>query len=66
MILNDCLKEFVFDCRLRKLSEKTIKSYRGNCERLFQYLENEYQVTELEYCNVKCIQSYIQFQITIS
>ena len=53
MILNDCLKEFVFDCRLRKLRKKTIKSYRGNCERLFQYLENEYQVTELEYCNVK-------------
>lgn len=61
MLLEDCLKEFIFDCKLRKLSERTIKSYRGNCERLFQFLEREYQVKELEYCNVKCIQGYIQF-----
>ena len=34
MILNDCLKEFVFDCRLRKLRKKklnpiaeTVKDY---------------------------------------
>ena len=30
MFNNDVLKEFVFECKLRKLSERTIKSYRNN------------------------------------
>ena len=27
MLLEDVLKEFIFDCRIRKLSERTIKEY---------------------------------------
>ena len=30
MFLEDVLKEFLFDCRLRKLSERTLKGYRKN------------------------------------
>jgi len=51
MINEDVLKEFIFDCRIRKLSERTIKSYRNNNLALFRFIEQEYGVTEVEEIN---------------
>lgn len=31
----EVLKEFIFDCQMRKLSERTIKGYRNSNKRLF-------------------------------
>lgn len=30
MLNNYMLKEFLFDCRMRKLSERTLKGYKNN------------------------------------
>jgi integrase/recombinase XerD len=30
MLLEDVLKEFVFECEIRKLSKRAIKGYRNN------------------------------------
>lgn len=60
MILQDVLKEFLFDCRLRKLSDRTLKGYRNNNLALFRYLKSEYQVTMLEDVLYQMIQSYIE------
>ena len=30
MYLEDVLKEFLFDCKLRRLSERTLKGYNNN------------------------------------
>lgn len=57
----DVLKEFLFDCTMRKLSERTLKGYKNNNLGLFRFLKNEYQMTELEEIHHKAIQSYIQF-----
>lgn len=56
----DVLKEFIFDCQLRKLSDRTIKGYRNNNRRLFRFLETEYEVTELEDTYYQHIQAYIK------
>lgn len=48
MLNQDVLKEFIFDCQMRKLSERTIKSYRNNNLDLFRFIEEEYDVVELE------------------
>lgn len=61
MLLQDVLKEFIFDCRMRKLSERTIKGYKNNNLALFRYLENEFELTELEEVTRAHIQEYIRF-----
>lgn len=61
MRLDDVLKEFIYDCQLRKLSERTIKGLRNNSLRMFKFLEKEFEITELE--EVKCvhIRAYITY-----
>ena len=61
MLLDDALKEYVYDCQLRKLSERTIKGVRNNNKRLFLYLQNSYGITELEITKRVHIQSYISY-----
>lgn len=60
MLNQDVLKEFIFDCQMRKLSERTIKSYRNNNLALFRFIEEEYDVVELEETNHLHIKGYIQ------
>ena len=63
MLMEDCLKEFVFDCRLRNLSERTIKSYKNNCARMFKYVEDEVGINELDSYTSKCVQMYIDYLV---
>lgn len=58
-MLEDCLNEFVFDCKIRKLSERTIKSYCNNNALMINYIKNEFEIKEVEDTNHKCIQNYI-------
>lgn len=60
MLNNDVLKEFLFDCQMRKLSERTLKSYRNNNLALFRFIENEYQVKELEEVSHLHIRQYVK------
>lgn len=61
MLNEDALKEFIFDCRLRKLSERTIKGYRNNNKKMLCFLRQEYQVVEVEEVYYQHIQGYITF-----
>ena len=61
MLLEDVLKEFLFDCKLRRLSERTLKGYRNNNLAFFRYIKNEFDITTLEEINHTVIQDYIQF-----
>ena len=42
MLLEDVLKEYLYDCQLRKLSERTMKSLKNNNKRLICYLAGEF------------------------
>lgn len=61
MLLEDLLQEFLFDCRMRKLSERTLKGYKNNNLALFRYLKNEFSITELKDVHHQAIQAYVKF-----
>jgi site-specific recombinase XerD len=58
---NEILQEFIFDCRMRKLSERTVKGYKNNNLALFRYISTEYGIDELEETNHVVIKGYIEF-----
>ena len=61
MLLETVLKEYLYDCQLRKLSERTIKGLRNNNNRLFCYLSNTFAIFELEDVKRVHIQTYISY-----
>lgn len=48
MRFSDAITEFGFDCRVRKLSDKTISNYQKQLRYLQRYLEVEYHLCEVE------------------
>lgn len=61
MLNEDLLKEFIFDCKLRRLSERTIKGYKNNNLGMFKFLSNEYGIEEVEETNHIAIKGYIEY-----
>lgn len=61
MLLQNVLQEYLCDCQLRKLSERTVKGLRNNNRRFFQYLESEFSITELEDVKRVHVQAYISY-----
>lgn len=48
MRFNDGIVEFGFDCKARKLSDKSISNYQKQLRYLLRYLEAEFQVNQVE------------------
>ncbi len=63
MLINEVLKEFIFDCEIRKISSRTLKGYRNNNQRFFNYIEQEFNITELEEFSHLHIKKYFRFLI---
>lgn len=61
MLLEDLLQEFLFDCRMRKLSERTLKGYKNNNLAFLRYLKTEFGITELKDVHYQAVQAYIKF-----
>lgn len=61
MLNEDALKEFIFECKIRKLSDRTIKSYRNANLRMFRYVGNEFEIKELEEMNHLVIRQYVEY-----
>jgi integrase/recombinase XerD len=61
MYNTEILQEFIFDCRMRKLSERTVKGYNNNNLALFRFISTEYGIEELEETNHIAIRGYIEF-----
>lgn len=61
MYFEEVLKEFLFECKMRKLSERTITSYRNNNSSLFRYITTEFNIAEVEEVNHKVLQAYISY-----
>ena len=58
----DVLKEFLFDCQMRKLSKRTITSYRNANLRMMKFIREQYGITELEDTHYQAIREYVKFQ----
>lgn len=48
MLTKDILKEFVFECEIKKFSKRTIKGYRNNNALFFTFCEKELGITNVE------------------
>jgi len=48
MFMSEVIQEFGFDCKIRKLSPKTIANYQKQMKYLQRYLENGFGVKEVE------------------
>ena len=64
MLLPEVLKEFIFDCEIRKMSNRTIKNYKNNNQKFFNYIEGEFDVAELEEVSHLHIKQYFKFLIS--
>ena len=48
MHFSDAIQEYCFDCKVRKLSAKTISNYQKQHRYLQRYLEEEFRIKEVE------------------
>ena len=48
MKMDDTIVEFGFDCKVRKLSEKTVANYQKQLRYIEKYLKDEFQITDVE------------------
>ena len=48
MFMSEAITEFGFDCKIRKLSPKTITYYQKQLKYLQRYLESEFGVKEVD------------------
>lgn len=62
MLLDDVLKEFLFECEIRKYTWKTIKGYRNGLEFLVNYLKQEFKVTQIEEVTTHHIKTFFMYQ----
>lgn len=48
MLITDLINEYLFDCQIRRFTERTIKSYRNNLQYLANYLYQSHSITDIE------------------
>lgn len=59
MLLDDLIKEYVYEIQFRNYSQRTIKGYRNNSLKFSQFLKNEYDILELEEVHPTNIKQYL-------
>jgi len=59
MLLKTVKEEFVFNCQCRKLSDKTIKNYGKQIDYLFNYLQEEHGVANVEEVKPQYIKQFL-------
>jgi integrase/recombinase XerD len=62
VLFKDCIKEFLFECEIRKYTWKTIKGYRNNLEFLCNYLENHHKIAEVEQITTLSLKEFFRYQ----
>ena len=63
MEINEYLKEYLLECKIRNYSAQTIKAKKINLSVLIRYLKSEFGIDTIEKIKKVHIQSYIIFEI---
>lgn len=63
MLMDDSLKEFLFECEIRKYTWKTIKGYRNGLEFLINYLKQKHGLTQIEDVTTHHLKAFFMYQI---
>ncbi|MFL0194631.1 tyrosine-type recombinase/integrase [Clostridium sp. WILCCON 0269] len=61
MLLADLLREYMYECEIKKYSIRTIKEYRNNIRAFFNYLDKEYDIKSLEQISHVQIKHYFKY-----
>ncbi|WP_170075932.1 tyrosine-type recombinase/integrase [Paraclostridium dentum] len=61
MLLDDVYKEYMYEIQIKSYSERTIKGYKNNLNKFFNYCKSEYEITEIEEINHIHIKQYLNF-----
>lgn len=62
MLLDESLREFLFECEVRKYTWKTIKGYRNGLEFLINYLKREQKLTDIEEIKTSHLKAFFMYQ----
>ncbi len=62
MLLEESLKDFIFECEVRKYTWKTIKGYRNNISYLVKYLQHEHQLINIEEVQTHHLKQFFMYQ----
>ena len=62
MLMDDALKEFLFECQVRKYTWKTIKGYRNGLEFLINYLKQEQKINQIEEISTRHLKAFFMYQ----
>lgn len=62
MLLEESLKEFLFECEIRKYTWKTIKGYRNGLEFLINYLKQEQKLSSIEEVQTCHLKAFFMYQ----
>lgn len=57
----DVLKEYIYDCKIRKLTPRTIQHYNNTLLKFMTFLEQEYRVKDLEKIKAVHIKGYVSY-----
>lgn len=61
MILNDVLREFLYEIQIKNYTPRTIKGYKNNLAKFFKYCESELEILELEEITHLNIKQYLNY-----
>lgn len=61
MYLNDIIKEFIYEIRLKGYTDRTIKSYKNNLLKFSKYVDSEFKLKELEEISHLHIKNYLNY-----
>lgn len=65
LLLTDLLREYIYECEIKKYSPRTIKEYRNNIKLFFNYLEKEHGIVTLEQVSHVQIKRYLKYLTSI-
>lgn len=60
MQIKTVYSEFLYDCEVKRFSPRTIKGYRNNLQRFFNYLDEKYDISEIEEVTAKQIKEFFK------
>ncbi|MBU3143957.1 hypothetical protein [Clostridium sp. CF012] len=65
MQLNDVLKEFLFEIKIRNYSPKIQKGYKNNNALFHTWVDHEYKILELEDVTHLHIKQYVTYKMKV-
>lgn len=60
MLIDDVLREYIYEIRLRNYTQRTIKGYKNNLNKFLTYCKNEFGLSEIEEVSHLHIKQYLK------